>query len=72
MREAPRLPLADLLERVRAECRDMPGLQLTPSRAIRLFDVEPSVCASMLEVLVKECFLFRTRDGMFMQSSAQE
>jgi hypothetical protein len=72
MDEASRLPLADLLERVRAEYRDMPGLQLTPSQAIRLFHVEPSVAASMLSALVKESFLCRTRDGVFMQSSGQE
>lgn len=65
MREALRLPVDDLLQRVRAEYRATPDLKLTPSQAIRLFDIEPAVCAMMLEALVKECFLSRTAKGLF-------
>jgi len=69
MRDSPRGALADVLDRVRAEYREMPGLRLTPSQAIRLFGVEPSVCATMLNALVNEHFLLRTTGGLFVQSS---
>jgi hypothetical protein len=64
-------PPADLLQRVRAEYRDMPNLRLTPSQATRLFGVEPVVCAALLQALVNEHFLLRTADGLFVRSSTQ-
>ena len=63
------LPLAELVQRVRNEYRDMPSLRLTPSQAARLFAVGPSVCAALLEALVNEHFLSRTADGLFVRSS---
>ena len=59
-------PLAELLQQVRETYREMPSLQLTPSQATRLFGLEPSVCAAMLEALVKENFLSRTGKGLFV------
>jgi hypothetical protein len=59
---------ADVLERVRAEYREMPGLKVTPSQARRLFGVEPSMCAALLDALTNEHFLVRTADGQFVQS----
>jgi hypothetical protein len=60
-------PLAGLLQRVREEYRDMPGLALTKPQATRLFGVAPSVCGAMLRALVMENFLSRTREGVFMR-----
>jgi hypothetical protein len=62
-------PLAALLQRVREQYREMPGLNLTKSQATRLFGVAPSVCAAMLRALVMEDFLSRTGDGAFVLSS---
>jgi hypothetical protein len=61
-------PLATLLQRVREQYRDMPGLQLTKPQAVRLFGVAPSVCAAMLRALVMENFLSRTADGLFVRA----
>ena len=65
---SPRVALTDVLDRVRAEYREIPGLRLTPSQARRLFAVEPSVCAALLNALTNEHFLVRTADGLFVQS----
>ena len=62
-------PSDDLLRRVRDAYRETPNLRLTPSQAQRLFDLEPVMCVAMLEGLVTETFLLRTRDGMFIQSA---
>jgi hypothetical protein len=61
-------PLAGLLQRVREEYRDMPGLKLTKPQATRLFGVAPSVCAAVLRALVMDDFLSRTEDGLFVLS----
>jgi NAD(P)H-nitrite reductase large subunit len=64
-------PLVALLQRVREEYREMPNLRLTPSQATRLFGVEPSECAALLDALVNEHFLTRTADGLFVRTAAQ-
>ena len=68
MSESPHVtPAAEILQRVRQEYRETPNLRLTPSQATRLFGVEPSVCAALLEALVNEQFLSRTADGLFVR-----
>ena len=62
-------PLAALLQRVRDQYRDTPGLTLTKPQATRLFGVAPSVCAAMLRALVMENFLSRTGEGLFVRST---
>jgi hypothetical protein len=61
-------PPGALLQRVREQYRDMPGLKLTTPQATRLFGVAPSVCATMLGALVMEDFLSRTAGGVFVRS----
>ena len=61
-------PLAALLQRVREQYREMPGLTLTKPHAMLLFGVAPSVCAAMLRALVMENFLSCTEKGMFVRS----
>ena len=39
--------------RIRAEYHEMPGLRLTLSQAARLFNLEPTRCARVLDGLVK-------------------
>jgi hypothetical protein len=63
-------PLGALLQQVREQYRDMPGLKLTKPQAMRLFGVAPSVCAAMLRALVMENFLSRAADGVFVRSTA--
>ena len=62
-------PLAALLQRVRKEYGERPGLELTKPQAMRLFAVAPSVCAAMLRALVMENFLSRVGDGLFVRST---
>ena len=62
-------PLAGLLQRVREQYREMPGLTLTKPQAMLLFGVAPSVCAAMLRALVMENFLSRTGDDLFVRST---
>ena len=62
-------PLATLLQRVREQYRDTPGLTLTKPQATRLFGVAPSVCAAMLSALVRESFLSRRGEGLFVRAT---
>jgi len=62
-------PLAALLQQVRKEYRETPGLTLTKPQAMRLFGVAPSVCAAVLRALVMESFLSRAGDGLFVRST---
>ena len=66
---APSAPLAALLQLVREQYRNIPGLTLTKPQATRLFGVAPSVCAAVLRALVMEDFLSRTGDGLFVRST---
>ena len=61
-------PSADgLIERLKAEFLEMPGLKLTEAQAQRLWALDALLCSALLETLVNTNFLFRTRDGAFMR-----
>jgi hypothetical protein len=55
--------LARLVERVRGEFNEMPGMQLTEAQAARLWGVEPKACRSVVEMLLGIEFLRRTPSG---------
>lgn len=46
-----------ILERVRGEFNEMPGLRLTPEQAARLWGLEPRTCGEVLTRLVAASFL---------------
>ena len=50
---------------MRGEFLDMPGLCLTEAEACRLWNVEPLVCAAILQALVDTGFLVKTSAGMY-------
>jgi hypothetical protein len=52
-----------LLQRVRAEFNEMPGLRLTPAQAARLLGLDPLSCQRVINALVGADFLKRTADG---------
>jgi hypothetical protein len=54
-----------LLERVRAEYREMPGLRLKADQVQRLCGIEPKICEVLLDALVKEHVLQVTPDGRY-------
>jgi hypothetical protein len=59
---------SDLCERVRGEYREMPGLRLTLAQASRLFNLEASQCARVLQALVSGGAL-RTDGRQFLASN---
>ena len=56
-----------LIERLKAEFLEMPGLKLTEAQAQRMWSLDATLCSTLLETLVNMSFLFRTRDGAFMR-----
>jgi hypothetical protein len=56
----------ELLARIRAEYREMPGLCLTPAQAARLWGLTPGACAEVLQALVADGTLTCTRDVRYV------
>jgi hypothetical protein len=54
-----------LLQRIRGEFREMPGLTLTLRQAARLWSLDPVACDMALRILVEERYLNRTIRGAF-------
>ncbi len=57
-----------LIQRVRAEFLEMPGLSVTVWQAMRLWDLDARVCREVLDVLVQGGFLTETRHGAFRRA----
>jgi hypothetical protein len=57
----------DVLQRIQGEYAEMPGLQLTPAQAQRLWGLERDVCDALLGALVDAKFLSQTRDGAYVR-----
>jgi hypothetical protein len=55
-----------LVERIRGEFLEMPGLKLTRTQACRLWSLDEAMCESALTLLVSEGFLCRTASGAFI------
>jgi len=53
----------DVLNRLRAEYLEMPGLRLKPAQVQRLCGVERMICQMVLDVLVDEKCLCAKLDG---------
>ena len=62
------MSLDQMVVRVRGEFTEMPGLRLTVGQAARLWQADPQTCESVLDRLVRERFLRRTREGAFVRS----
>jgi len=54
-----------VIERVRAEFIEMPGLRLTRQQVQRLCGIERALCETVLESLVTAEFLCRKSDGAY-------
>lgn len=54
---------SDLLNRIRGEYLEMPGLRLTPAQAARLWAVDLELARALLAVLVQAGFLDVAGDG---------
>ena len=58
-------PSERLLQRIRAEYLEMPGLCLTPEQMQRLCGVEPTLCRLVLDSLVDAKFLCLKSNGTY-------
>jgi hypothetical protein len=57
----------NLLNRAKQEYIEMPGLVLTTRQASRLWNLDASVCQTLLSTLVREEFLSQTHDGAYLR-----
>jgi DNA-binding GntR family transcriptional regulator len=60
-------PHLQILERIRAEYLEMPGMRLKVEQVQRLFGVDPSVCRTVLDSLVECKFLYANPDGTYVR-----
>ena len=63
------LPYRQAFDRIRAEYSEMPGMRLTPAQVERLSGVDVSICALVLDDLVRAQFLHKTLDGSYARGS---
>jgi len=70
MSTAVETPGHELLQRIRGEYLEMPGLRLTPEQAGRLWSLDLDTCRRLLEALVEAKFLARSGDGTYFRLSA--
>ena len=57
-----------LVDRVRSEFIEMPGLRLTPAQAARLWGMDQSSCHTVISTLVSTAFLRWTPTGMVVRA----
>jgi hypothetical protein len=57
--------MTPIVERLRAEFLEMPGLRLTAQQLHRLCGVDQDTCRVVLDVLVSEKFLCAKPDGTY-------
>jgi len=57
------MDMHSILERVRGEFNEMPGLRLTPAQATRLWGLEETICAAVIDRLVATEYLRWTSSG---------
>jgi len=69
--ERERLVTETVRRRAEAEYLEMPGLKLTPAQASRLWHLDATASASLLDAMVDAGVLYRTRDGAYLLLSAR-
>jgi hypothetical protein len=60
---------ATLVQRVRGEFIEMPGLQLTMAQAARLWGLDITACRNVVDVLVESAFLRWTDGGKIVRAT---
>ena len=63
------LPYRQAFDRIRAEYLEMPGMRLTAAQIQRLSGVHISICALVLDDLVRVHFLHKELDGSYARRS---
>jgi hypothetical protein len=64
--------LDQMMQRVRREYEELPGLRLTRWQAQRLWRLDPRECELVLTSLVRSAFLIESRDGTFARRAHAE
>ena len=64
------MDVSALVSRARCEFIEMPGLQLTPPQAARLWGLEMPVCNAVIDSLVEAAFLRRTSRGTLVRAES--
>jgi hypothetical protein len=59
--------IQEVVQRIRGEFLEMPGLRLTAQQARRLWRLDETACDAVLGALVDARFLAKTRDGSFIR-----
>jgi hypothetical protein len=57
-----------LVDRIKGEFIEMPGLQLTLAQAARLWGMDPVACRHVIDVLVDAAFLRWTPSGTIVRA----
>ena len=57
-----------VVDRIRGEFREMPGMQLTLAQAQRLFGLDHTACRHVIDTLVAASFLRWTSSGTIVQA----
>jgi hypothetical protein len=60
--------LSDLLQRIRAEYHESPGMSLTKAQVQRLWNLDASTCDTLLGHLLDTGFLRRTRSNGYVRA----
>ena len=68
MREQTIDAFAVALRRAQAEFMEMPGLRLTEAQAARLWCFDSVLCSRVLQTLVEEHFLVRTKSASYLRA----
>ena len=58
-----------LVDRVRGEFNEMPGLRLTPAQAARLWGMERHTSERILDGLALAGFLLKNKEGAYLRAS---
>lgn len=69
--KAANVPTDVLLNRIRAEYREMPGLVLNREQARRLWHLDDKICGELLDALVETRFLQRRIDGRYIRTGGE-
>lgn len=60
--------IADVLEQIEVEYREMPGLSVTEAQAQRLWGLDNTTCKRALDTLVQRGVLWRTRREAYVRA----
>jgi hypothetical protein len=63
------IALQTIVQHIRGEYLESPGLRLTPWQIQRLWNLDPSDCDRAVQMLVDARFLRAERDGTFARNS---